>query len=85
MEKLIFAFAGLAFIIGIMCWVVAIAMDITAPGSSSINSGLLIERQNLLIAGGFLMTIGILVDSAYILQKQLKKIVEALKPNEPGL
>lgn len=54
-------------------------MDTTAPGSSSISWGLLSERQDFLIAGGFLMIIGIFLDSAYVIHKQLKKLVEAFE------
>jgi len=73
-------FAGAGIISGMILWVVAIAFDISAPGSSTINLGLLSARENLVIAGGFLITCGIILGAVDMLDKRLKEVARLLRP-----
>ena len=72
-------FAGAGIISGMILWAVAIAFDISAPGSSTINLGLLSARENLVIAGGFLITCGIILSAVDMLDKRLTEVARLLR------
>lgn len=56
-------FGYLLIALGVLCLVVALAMDVTvSSGAGRVNNiGLMSERQNLILISGFMLLIGIVV------------------------
>ena len=77
---IVFAAAGL--LVGIFLWFVAVASEVTTPGTSTINLGLLSQREMLVIAGGFLITCGIILGAVDMLDKRLRDIARLLRTSE---
>jgi hypothetical protein len=71
-------FTALALLCGIGMWFVAVVSDVATPGSSTINLGLLSYREMLVIAGGFLITCGIILGAVDMLDKRLRDIARLL-------